>query len=240
MNIKTASVTAAVLGTTGFIQVKEKTFVFGLIEGKSRVIINGVTYLVGAGEILRTTGDSAPQVVAYNIPHFLETSPLMTSFHSQLPNQTYINQEVATYNDLVARGFIAPPSGPYFGDVEGAVPTVPTNIPDQAQRAHFVFDMTPSAPMSAKSGPGGFAAKAAELFSRVWARGSLGSSTSACSKWFLACSNLRLRNASIPASCRRRNSSIPGGSPSFFSPSTVKAFTGWLLPFTTTTATLRR
>lgn len=146
MNIKTASVTAAIVGTTGFIQSKEKSFLFGLIEGHARLTINGVTVLVGPGEILRFTPGSKPQVYSYNVPHFLETSPLIIDFHDHLPNQPFIDQEVAEYDNLVARGFITPTSGPIVTEVEGVVPSVPFSGIDSAGKSHQIFNMPPPPP----------------------------------------------------------------------------------------------
>jgi hypothetical protein len=141
MTIKTAAVSAAVLGTSGFVQVRRKTYIFGLIEGHARVTVGGVTYLLGPGDILRFTAGKPPQIFAYNVPHFLETSPLILDFPGKLPNQVYIDREVARYDNLVARGFITPPSNPYFTDVEGAVPTVPSLGYDSAGAAHYVSNV---------------------------------------------------------------------------------------------------
>jgi len=144
MTIKTAAVSAAVLGTTGFVQSRKKTVIFGLIEGHARVTIGGVTYFVGPGDILRFTPGRPPQMFAYNVPHFLETSPLILDFPGKLPNQVYIDREVAQYDNLVARGFITPPANPYFTDVEGAVPTIPTPAYDSAGAANYVFGVESS------------------------------------------------------------------------------------------------
>jgi len=141
MTIKTAAVSAAVLGTTGFAQVRRKTFIFGLIEGHARVTIGGVTYFLGPGDIIRFTVGKPPQVFSYNVPHFLETSPLILDYPGKLPNQAYIDKEVARYDNLVARGFITPPSNPYFTDVDGAVPTVPSLAYDSAGAGHYVSNV---------------------------------------------------------------------------------------------------
>ena len=114
MNIKTASVTAAVVGTTGFAQVHGHGFLFGLVEGHAPVTIGGIVYNIAAGEMVRFTPGAPPQIFSFNIPLFLKTSPLITLFDKQLPNEPYIDKEVAEYNDLVARGFIRPPTQPFF------------------------------------------------------------------------------------------------------------------------------
>ena len=153
MTIKTAAVSAAVLGTTGFVQLHGKTFIFGLIEGHAKVTIGGVTYLVGPGDILRFTAGKPPQMFAYNVPHFLETSPLILDFPGKLPNQAYIDKEVAQYDNLVARGFITPPTNPYFTDVEGAVPTIPSLAYDSAGAAHYAFNVVSGGCLAEVLGP---------------------------------------------------------------------------------------
>jgi hypothetical protein len=141
MTIKTASVTAAIVGTTGFAALINKALMFGLIEGHATLIVSGVTYHLGAGEVLRFTPGSKPQVFFYNIPVFLTTSPLLTKFHSTLPNQAYIDKEVAMYNDFAARGFIAPPTDPYFiTDFDGSVPLIPIPARDSAANSLDQFN----------------------------------------------------------------------------------------------------
>jgi len=136
MTIKTAAVTAAIVGTTGFLQLRGHGFVFGLIEGHAPVTIDGKNYNITAGEILEFTPGSKPQILAFDVPLFLKTSPLVTKFHHPLPNQRYVDQEVIDYNDLVARGFIQPPKVPFFlTDFNGEVPTVPIPAADSAGNA---------------------------------------------------------------------------------------------------------
>ncbi len=48
LNIKTAAVTAAIVGTTGF----AGHGLFGIIEGKAHVVVDGQTYTLHAGQIL--------------------------------------------------------------------------------------------------------------------------------------------------------------------------------------------
>ena len=147
MNIKTASVTAAVVGTTGFARVQGLSFLFGLIEGHGALTIGGVVYNITAGEILKFNPGAPPQTYSFNVPLFLKTSPLITRFHRPLPNQRYIDTEVAEYNDLVARGFIQPPTEPFFlTDFEGAIPTVPVPGNDSAGNALHQFNTPPPPP----------------------------------------------------------------------------------------------
>jgi hypothetical protein len=147
MNIKTASVTAAVVGTTGFVQVHGKGFLFGLVEGKATLTIGGVDYNITAGEILQSNPGKPPQIYSFNVPLFLKTSPLLTKFYHRLPNQLYIDQEIAEYDDLVARGFIQPPTGPFFlTGFDGSVPTVPVPGHDSAGNALHEFNKPPPPP----------------------------------------------------------------------------------------------
>ncbi|MCE0484539.1 MAG: FecR domain-containing protein [Methylacidiphilales bacterium] len=144
MNIKTASVTAAIVGTTGFVQVHGKGFVFGIVEGHATVTIGGVDYTITAGEMLKFTPGKPPVIVAFDVPKFLGTSPLFTRFHRHLPNQTYIDEEIADYNDLVKRGFIQPASEPFFPEgFDGNTPVLPFIGGDSAGQGLHDFNMPP-------------------------------------------------------------------------------------------------
>jgi len=118
LNIKTEAVTAAIVGTTGFMQVLHhnghSTTLFGLIEGHANVNAGGNDPEIGPGEIIVYSPGSAPVIFHFDVPLFLKTSRLITGFPSDLPNQTYIDKEVALFNSLVNRGFITPPQTPYF------------------------------------------------------------------------------------------------------------------------------
>jgi hypothetical protein len=53
-----------------------------------------------------------------------------------LPNQGYVDREVASYDDSAARGFIAPLTQPYFvSTLEGSVPLLPVPARDSAGNA---------------------------------------------------------------------------------------------------------
>ena len=152
MNIKTASVTAAVVGTTGFAQVHGHVFLFGLIEGNATLTVGGAPYNITAGQILRFAPGGTPQIFFFNIPLFLKTSPLITKYHSHLVNQPYIDKEIAEYDDLVARGFIGLPMEPYFlADFGGSIPTVPIPAHDSASNALHQFNTPPPVPPPAQS-----------------------------------------------------------------------------------------
>jgi mannose-6-phosphate isomerase-like protein (cupin superfamily) len=155
MNIKTASVTAAVVGTTGFVQEHGKSFLFGLVEGHATLTIGGVTYKITAGQILRFSPGAPPRISSFNVPLFLKTSPLITRFDHPLPNQSYIDKGVAEYDDLVARGFIQPPTEPFFiTDFGGSVPTVPVPGQDSSGNALNKFNTPPPPPPRPPPNPG--------------------------------------------------------------------------------------
>jgi hypothetical protein len=121
LNIKTAAVTAAIVGTTGF---GKAPGLFGLVEGKAKIVVDGKTYTLHAGQILLV--GPPPQIINFDVPLFLQTSHLITGFKGPLPNQKYIDEEIADYNDDVDRGFIRHPKPPFFtfNDQDG-FPTIP-------------------------------------------------------------------------------------------------------------------
>jgi hypothetical protein len=146
MNIKTAAVTAAIVGTTGFIHVHGHDFLFGLIEGKAYLTIGGAKFPVGPGQIFQYATGGTPRTYSYNVPLMLETSTMITGFTHPLPNQAFIDKEVAEYDDLVARGFIQKPKAPYFVDSENGVnPNLPIVAYDSAKQALGQF-LTPPPP----------------------------------------------------------------------------------------------
>lgn len=145
MTIKTAAVTAAVTGTTGFVQKKGDSFVFGLVEGTVTLTIDGKPYTITSGQLLKYTPGQPPQIYSFDVPKFLATSPLITDFPHNLPNEKAIKHEVAVYNDLVDRGFIQPPADPfYLVTPAGYVPTRPP-LPgyDSAGQAHELYNTPP-------------------------------------------------------------------------------------------------
>jgi hypothetical protein len=147
MTIKTASVTAAIVGTSGFAYLHGKVLLFGLIEGHATVTTGGIPYKIEAGEILQMNADGKPQLYFYNIPLFLSTSPLLTKFHSTLPNQPYIDSEVARYKAFQARGFIGPATEPFFiSTIDGSVPILPIPARDSAANSLNKFNNPPPPP----------------------------------------------------------------------------------------------
>lgn len=148
MTIKTASVTAAVVGTTGFLQLlRGHDFLFGLIEGHATLTIGGVAFNISSGQVLKFQPGASPELYSYNIPVFLKTSPLITLFNHPLPNQIYIDKEVAEYDNEVARGFIGSPTNPYFiTGFGGFVPTIPIIAHDSAGNSLNIFNRPPAPP----------------------------------------------------------------------------------------------
>lgn len=147
MTIKTASVTAAVVGTTGFMQVHGHDFLFGLVEGHATLTVGGTQFKITAGQVLRFKPGAPPEIYSYNLPVFLKTSPLIILFKHPLPNQPYIDREVAEYDNLVARGFIQPPTQPFFvTDFGGFVPTIPIIAHDSAGNSLNLFNRPPALP----------------------------------------------------------------------------------------------
>ena len=153
MNIKTASVAAAIVGTTGFVSVHGHQVLFGLIEGHAVLTIGGIRYHVGAGETLQFNNGTPPQIHSFNVPLLLKTSPLITNF-KPLPNQPYIDREVAEYNNLASRGYIESGSGPtvygLLNNLNSGTPIKPPAF-DSAGNAHSQAN-TPPPPAFVMSG----------------------------------------------------------------------------------------
>lgn len=118
LNIKTEAVTAAILGTTGFLHVhhhgSHTSYLFGLIEGKASLKVDGKVFVVHDGELLMFSPGAPPQIIAFNVPLMIKTSPLFTRFGHDLPNENYIAEEIGLYEDLLARGFIKYEDKPHF------------------------------------------------------------------------------------------------------------------------------
>lgn len=138
LNIKTAAVTAGIVGTTGFVQVtgqgSNKSYVFGLIEGKANAQADGKTFPIHGGQILKFTPGSAPQIFAFDIPKMVDTSPLLHGFKGHLPNQKYIDEAVNNYLDDEHRGFTQTSSVPTTNGVIN-IPGITIPAVDSAQNA---------------------------------------------------------------------------------------------------------
>lgn len=131
LEIRTAAVTAAITGSTAFVSVSTpksssasdsgcppETVLLGMLEGKTKGTVRwcnpatgreeSVKFTIGAGQMLVREPGKRPVVVTFDLPRFVSTSPLITKFDSPLPNQSYIDRELVSYNRLLDRGFIKP------------------------------------------------------------------------------------------------------------------------------------
>ena len=114
--ISTPAATCAISGTTGFMQAHNHSFLFGLLEGHSRIVVNGVTYSVAGGNLLVVKADGSVHLLNFDIVSFLKHAGLYTKFKSTLPNQKEIDTALAKFLSLEDRGFIKPPpANPFYG-----------------------------------------------------------------------------------------------------------------------------
>ena len=153
LTIKTGAVAAAITGTTGFVSQVGKTFVFGLVEGSSDLTINGQVNHITAGQIFFFTPPGSMQTSSFDVPRFLKTSPLVTSFHDDLPNDKFIATEVNNYNQSSNRGFLKPvvqtqgptPTITFYSYSSGSLPKGTTQTSDVASNSlhAFVVSQTP-------------------------------------------------------------------------------------------------
>jgi len=137
-NVKTAAVTAAIVGTTGFFHAPGMV---GIVEGHASIDIGGKTYELHAGQMLFP--GNPPQVIDFDLPLFLKTSHLISDFKGNLPNQKYIDQAVADYNDDVDRGFIKPGKPPFFTFDDTHTPTIPWHDLDTVGNVLFDINNKP-------------------------------------------------------------------------------------------------
>ena len=128
LNVKTAAVTAGIVGTTGFISIRgegsKATYVLGIIEGHATATADGHPFLIGSGDILEFKSGIRPFVFAYDLPRFVKSSALVNKFKGTLPNQAYIDRAVASYQEDASRGFITSPS--HSIDYSGDIPILST------------------------------------------------------------------------------------------------------------------
>lgn len=172
MTIKTASVTAAVVGSTVLAQVGINSrfvesnntsnrglgIVFAVIEedkdSPTILTINGVGHELTSGQFFFFTPGMPPVIGSFDLPVFVKTCPLLTRFRP-LPNQPYIAREIIRYNDDKGRGFVGLPTPPFFRiDFNGFVFTLPILAHDSAGSAVHQFFMPPEHP-SVQSSSGG-------------------------------------------------------------------------------------
>jgi len=107
MTIQTPGFTAAITGTTGFVERDDKGVLLGVIEGTVHVTVGSAHAVLKAGNMLVAVGSQA-KVVAFDVPDFVATSAFFHRFQGALPNDKSVQQEITQYNNLVSRGFIAP------------------------------------------------------------------------------------------------------------------------------------
>jgi hypothetical protein len=132
IQLRSGAVTAAITGSTGFISnepmhgvkplrhsapspVGETSTMVGMLEGKLTGDAhwrdkNGreqtMSFRLGAGDMLIAQPGRRPVIVQFDIPRFLQTSPLITGFSRPLPNTAELNRAVALYQEDARRGFI--------------------------------------------------------------------------------------------------------------------------------------
>ena len=129
--IRTAAITAAITGTTGFFEYSPKArpdgiIKFGILEGGATLFIKGRLgrfIRVGPGEMVilpaRADNFNATDVIHFDIGRFLQTAPLITKMGG-LPKgaRELVNREVAsqarkftTSKELVRTNIVIPGSG---------------------------------------------------------------------------------------------------------------------------------
>ncbi|MGI8480933.1 MAG: FecR domain-containing protein [Chthoniobacterales bacterium] len=134
VELRSGAITAAITGSTGFISnvpiggIKARgamararahgsTTMVGMLEGK---LIGGARWTdargrqqtmrfgLGPGEMLVAQPGIRPVVVQFDLPRFLQTSPLVKGFTHPLRNTAELDQAVAEYRSDQHRGFIEP------------------------------------------------------------------------------------------------------------------------------------
>jgi len=134
LNIKTAAVTAGIVGTTGFVSVDGKTTVLGLIEGHAVANADNHPFLLGPGDALQFRAGSKPFMFSFDTPRLVKSSSLLSKskYPSTLPTQTYIDKALVDYADDVSRGFITQPSSSI--SYSGGIPVLASSL-SSAQNA---------------------------------------------------------------------------------------------------------
>jgi len=109
--LQTKGLSATITGATGFVEKEGNSVLLGVIEGKVLLQVGPSKAILQAGKMLAFVAGSNPRIVAFDVPDFVRTSAFFHRFQRPLPNEKYVEREIAEYNDLVARGFIAPLQG---------------------------------------------------------------------------------------------------------------------------------
>lgn len=130
IEVRSGAVSAAITGSTGFVSNQpmtrakgrkaadsgaDRTTMMGMLEGKLRGTAtwrdrNGgqhsFAFKLGPGEMIVAQAGRPPVVVQFDIPRFLATSPLITGFTGELPNEAQLNRAIASYRADERRGFV--------------------------------------------------------------------------------------------------------------------------------------
>ncbi len=133
IDVRSASVTAAITGSTGFITKLEKrgqayglqlpsgTQLLGMLEGRARgtaqwtdpaAASHAFPFTLRPGQILIVIPEQIPVVVDFDLPTFVATSPLIIGFRGALLNPDEMAAALKDYRRLVADGFIEPATTP--------------------------------------------------------------------------------------------------------------------------------
>lgn len=128
LQIRAAAVTAAITGTTGFVSalpskkkkmkgVPDDVVLLGILEGSLKGKSSWIDakgqqhafgFQLGPGDMLVVEPGLQPVIVQFDLPRFINTSPLINGFANPLPNAVQIAREVAAFQTLASRGFIEP------------------------------------------------------------------------------------------------------------------------------------
>lgn len=123
IELRTAAITAAITGSTGFIsnspsshsKTPSSTTLVGMLEGKMHGGANWTDksghqhttpFKLGPGELLVSRPDGPPRVAQFDLPRFVRTSPLVNAFKNPLRNIDELNRAVADYREDERRGFV--------------------------------------------------------------------------------------------------------------------------------------
>ena len=127
VEVRAGAITAAITGSTGFVSNRhirgkgkdrtneERATMLGMLEGKLKGSAvwhdaqgrnHTFSFHLGPGEMIVARPDRRPVIMQFDIPRFVQTSPLITAFNSPLPNANQLSRAIADYNSDAARGFV--------------------------------------------------------------------------------------------------------------------------------------
>ena len=127
VEVRAGAITAAITGSTGFVSNRhirgkgkdrtneERATMLGMLEGKLKGSAvwrdnqgrdHTFSFHLGPGEMIVARPDRRPVIMQFDIPRFVQTSPLITAFNSPLPNAAQLSRAIAEYNSDAARGFV--------------------------------------------------------------------------------------------------------------------------------------